>query len=88
MLQELKKNQDLSCKELTIVIVKQIVDYPEEVVVNEVEGNQTNVLELRVDKADVGKVIGKRGRTADALRTILQAVSIKINKRIVLEIID
>ena len=61
---------------------------PESVNVNEVEGEQTTVIELKVDKSDLGKVIGKQGRTARALRTILNAASTKIKKRSVLEIIE
>jgi hypothetical protein len=64
------------------------VDHPEEVSVTEVEGNQTSVLELKVAKEDLGKVIGKRGRTARAMRTILGAASAKLKKRTVLEIIE
>jgi hypothetical protein len=64
------------------------VDHPEEVSVTEVEGNQTSVLELKVAKEDLGKVIGKQGRTARAMRTILSAASAKIRKRTVLEIIE
>jgi predicted RNA-binding protein YlqC (UPF0109 family) len=58
------------------------------VIVSEVEGNQTSVLELKVAKEDLGKVIGKQGRTARAMRTILSAASAKIRKRTVLEIIE
>ncbi len=61
---------------------------PEHVEVNEVEGEQTTVIELKVDKSDLGKVIGKQGRTARALRTILNAASTKLRKRSVLEIIE
>jgi len=64
------------------------VDKPEEVVVSEIEGEQTSVIELKVAKEDLGKVIGKQGRTARAMRTILSAASTKINKRSVLEIIE
>jgi len=64
------------------------VDNPEKVQVSEIEGEQTSVLELRVAKEDLGKVIGKQGRTARAMRTILSAASTKIRKRAVLEIIE
>jgi predicted RNA-binding protein YlqC (UPF0109 family) len=64
------------------------VDRPEEVAVTEIEGEQTSVIELKVAKEDLGKVIGKQGRTARAMRTILSAASTKINKRSVLEIIE
>jgi predicted RNA-binding protein YlqC (UPF0109 family) len=64
------------------------VDHPEAVEVSEVEGAQTSVLELKVAKDDLGKIIGKQGRTARAIRTILGAASAKIKKRSVLEIIE
>ena len=75
-------------KELISYIAKALVDHPEQVSVEEVEGNQTSVLELKVAKEDLGKVIGKQGRTARAMRTILSASSAKIKKRTVLEIIE
>ena len=75
-------------KELIIHIAKSLVDRPDLVSVVEVQGNQTTVLELTVAKEDLGKVIGKNGRTAQAMRTILSAVSSKIKKRTVLEIIE
>ena len=75
-------------KDLIGYIAKALVDNPEDVTVNEVEGNQTSVLELKVAKEDLGKVIGRQGRTARAMRTILSAASAKIKKRTVLEIIE
>lgn len=69
-------------------IAQALVDHPEQVNVTEVEGEQTTVLELRVAKEDIGKVIGKQGRTARAMRTILSAASAKIKKRAVLEIVE
>lgn len=75
-------------KDLIYYIARALVDQPEQVKVTEVEANQTTVLELRVAKEDLGKVIGKQGRTARAIRTILGAASAKIKKRSVLEIID
>jgi predicted RNA-binding protein YlqC (UPF0109 family) len=75
-------------KELIQTITQALVDNPKEVSVSEIEGNQTSVLELRVAKSDLGKVIGKRGRNAQAIRTILNAVATKIKKRVVLEIIE
>ena len=69
-------------------VSKSLVDMPDSVAVNEVVGEQTTVIELRVDKSDLGKVIGKQGRTARALRTILNAASTKLKKRSVLEIIE
>ena len=75
-------------KDLISYIAQALVDHPEEVSVTMVEGNQTSVLELKVAKEDLGKVIGKQGRTARAMRTILSAASAKIRKRTVLEIIE
>ena len=75
-------------KELIEMIAKALVDYPEQVEVTELEGEQTSVIELRVAKEGLGKVIGKQGRTARSMRTILSAASTKIRKRAVLEIIE
>ncbi len=75
-------------KELITHIAKALVDKPDEVKVTEVEGDQTSVLELKVAKEDLGKVIGKQGRTARAMRTLLGAASAKIKKRTVLEIVE
>jgi predicted RNA-binding protein YlqC (UPF0109 family) len=75
-------------KELVEYIAKSLVDKPEEVQVTEIGGEQTIVYELRVAKDDLGKVIGKQGRTARAIRTILGAASIKLKKRSVLEILE
>ncbi len=75
-------------KDLVVYMVKALVDYPDDVSVTEIVGTQTSVMELAVAKADLGKVIGKQGRTARALRTILSAASAKLNKRTVLEIIE
>jgi hypothetical protein len=75
-------------KELIEFIAKALVDKPEEVIVTEIEGEQTSVIELKVAKEDLGKVIGKQGRTARAMRTILSASSTKLRKRSVLEIIE
>jgi predicted RNA-binding protein YlqC (UPF0109 family) len=79
---------DEAMKELIKYIAQALVDYPDQVSVSEVEGNQTSVLELKVAKEDLGKVIGKQGRTARAMRTILSAASAKVKKRTVLEIIE
>lgn len=79
---------ETSIKELMEVLVKALVDKPEEVEITEVEGEQTTVVELKVAKDDLGKVIGKQGRMARALRTILGAASTKIRRRSVLEIIE
>jgi predicted RNA-binding protein YlqC (UPF0109 family) len=75
-------------KELIERMVKALVDSPEEVVVNEIEAHNLTVIELRVAKDDIGKVIGKQGRTAEAIRTILTAASAKIKKRCVLELLE
>lgn len=79
---------EVSMKELISYIAQSLVDNPDDVYVSEVEGNQTTVLELKVAKEDLGKVIGKQGRTAQAMRTILSAVSSKEKKRTVLEILE
>jgi predicted RNA-binding protein YlqC (UPF0109 family) len=78
----------MEMKELISYIAKALVDNPDAVEVSEVEGEQTSVIELKVAKEDLGKVIGKQGRTARAMRTILSAASAKIRKRAVLEIIE
>ena len=75
-------------KELIAYIAKALVDKPEEVEVAEIEGSHTSVVELKVAKDDLGKVIGKQGRTARAMRTVLGAASAKLRKRSVLEIVD
>ncbi len=75
-------------KELIKYIAEALVDRPEDVDVSEVQGEQTSVIELRVSKEDLGKVIGKQGKTAKAMRTILSAASAKVKKRAVLEIIE
>ncbi|MBC8439586.1 MAG: KH domain-containing protein [Deltaproteobacteria bacterium] len=75
-------------KELIEYIAKALVDNPDQVQVSEVSGDQTSVLELKVAKEDLGKVIGKQGRSARAMRTILSAASTKLKKRTVLEIIE
>jgi len=75
-------------KELLELIAKALVDNPDQVAVSEVGGEQTTILELRVAQADLGKVIGKQGRTARAIRTILSAAGMKLRKRFHLEIIE
>ena len=75
-------------KELIGYIAQALVDHPEQVNVSEVEGDQKDVLELKVAKEDIGKIIGKQGRTARAMRTILTAASAKTKKRTVLEIVE
>lgn len=75
-------------KELIKYIAQSLVDEPEQVTVEEIEGSHSSVLELKVAKEDMGKVIGKKGKTAQAMRLILSAASAKIKKRAVLEIIE
>jgi predicted RNA-binding protein YlqC (UPF0109 family) len=75
-------------KELVEEIAKALVDKPDEVVVNEVGGEQASVLELRVAPSDLGKVIGKQGRTARSIRTLLAAAGMKLNRRFTLEILE
>jgi hypothetical protein len=75
-------------KDLIAEIVKALVDQPEEVSVNEIGGSHTTVLEVSVAKTDMGKVIGKQGRTAQAIRTILNAAAGKTRKRYILEIVE
>ena len=75
-------------KELVSEIAKVLVDHPDEVSVKEVAGEQVTVLELRVAAGDVGKVIGKQGRTARSIRTLLGAAGVKLNRRFTLEILE
>jgi predicted RNA-binding protein YlqC (UPF0109 family) len=75
-------------KELVSEIAKALVDSPDEVSVNEVQGEQVTVLELRVAPSDLGKVIGKQGRTARSIRTLLGAAGMKLNRRFTLEILE
>ena len=75
-------------KDLVAYIAKSLVDKPEEVVVTEIKGQQITVVELKVAKEDIGKIIGKHGRTAQAIRTILSAASTKLKKRCVLELLE
>ncbi len=75
-------------RDLVEFMAKALVDKPEEVEVNEIVGEQTTVVELKVSKEDLGKVIGKQGRTARSMRTILNAASTKLHKRSVLEIVE
>ncbi len=75
-------------KELLELIAKALVDNPDEVSVNEVEGEQSIILELKVAKEDMGKVIGKQGKIAKAIRTVVKSAAVKENKRAVVEIIQ
>lgn len=78
----------ISLKELVEYIARALVDHPEQVEVSEISGEQTVVLELKVAKDDLGKVIGKQGRTVKAMRAILSAASSKVRKRADLEILE
>lgn len=75
-------------KELIEFVAKALVDHPDDVEVREIEGEKTTIIELKVADDDVGKVIGRQGRTARALRTVLAAAATRVRKRAVLEIIE
>ncbi len=75
-------------RELIEIMAKALVEHPDQVQVSEIAGENASIIELRTAKEDIGKVIGKRGRNAQAMRTILNAASAKLRKRVVLEIID
>ena len=75
-------------KDLVEIIAKSLVDNPEEVHVNEIQGEQDLILELRVAPEDMGKVIGKQGRVAKAIRTVVKAAALNENQKVVVEIID
>ena len=75
-------------KELVEVIAKSLVDYPDEVIVIETENEKSIILELRVAQSDMGKVIGKQGKVAKAIRTVVKAASLNVDKKIVVEILD
>lgn len=79
---------DSSLKEVVETVAKALVDHPEEVTVTQIDEDTTVVLELRVAAQDLGKVIGKQGRTARAMRTLLRAAGMKLRKRFVLEILE
>ena len=75
-------------KELIKRIAESLVDYPDQVSVNEIQGDRLVVYELNVAKSDMGKIIGKKGRNVDAIRTILRAVAVKLRKRVLLELVE
>ena len=79
---------DIEMKDLIANIAKALVDKPEEVITTEIKGQHSTIIELKAAKEDVGKVIGKKGRTAQALRIILMSASAKLKKRCNLEILD
>ncbi len=74
-------------KDMVMMIVKSLVDQPDSVEINEIEGTQTIILEVKVAAEDMGKIIGKQGRIAKAIRTVVKAAAIKLDKRVVVEII-
>ncbi|MGA7877927.1 MAG: KH domain-containing protein [Desulfoferrobacter sp.] len=80
--------EDIQVKELVEVIAKALAEYPEEIKVTEIVGHQISVIELRAAKVDLGKIIGKEGRNAHALRTLVNAAATKLRKRAVLEILE
>ncbi|MBN1296147.1 KH domain-containing protein [bacterium] len=75
-------------KDLVEAIIREIVDHPDDVQVNEVSGEMTTIIELRVAPSDMGKVIGRQGRTAKAIRTLLNAAGMRANRRIEFEIVN
>ncbi len=75
-------------KDLVEMICKVLVDFPEEVKVAQIDGEQISILELKVTQSDIGKVIGKQGRTAESIRTIVNAAGMKQKRRYILEILD
>jgi uncharacterized protein len=80
--------EDIKVKELVEVIARALAEFPDEVKVKEISGQQISVIELRAAKADLGKIIGKEGRNAHALRTLVNATATKLHKRAVLEILE
>ncbi len=81
-------DNDVTMKSLVEYIAKALVDEVDRIEINEIEGNQTNIIELKVAKEDIGKVIGRQGRTADAIRAILNCAAAKLSRRYILQIID
>ena len=81
-------DSDVTMKALVEFIAKALVDEVDRIEISEIQGNQTNIIELKVAKEDIGKVIGRQGRTADAIRTILNCAAAKLSKRYILQIID
>lgn len=83
-----EQENDVSMKNLVEFISRALVDEVGRIDISEIQGNQTNIIELKVAKEDIGKVIGRQGRTADAIRTILNCAAAKLDKRYILQIID
>lgn len=80
--------REVDMKALVELMAKSLVDKPEEVIVAVADGEKTSIFELRVASGDIGEVVGKQGKTAQAMRTILSAAGTKLDKRYVLEILD
>ena len=80
--------KEMFMKEIVRVIANALVDKPEDVSVSEVKGESTTIVKLQVAPSDIGKIIGKQGKTVDAIRTIVTAVSARTNKRTVIEVIE
>lgn len=85
---KMSDKDEVSMKDLVSYIAEALVDETTRININEIQGNQTNIIELKVAKEDIGKVIGRQGRTADAIRTILNCAAAKLSKRYILQIID
>jgi predicted RNA-binding protein YlqC (UPF0109 family) len=83
-----KVGVEVSMRELLENIAKSLVDFPDEVFVNEIQNEKSIILELKVSKDDMGKVIGKQGRIAKAIRTVVKAAAVKDNRRVVVDIIQ
>lgn len=81
-------SEDISLEELVRSIAVSLVDQVSRIQISEIQGHQTHIIELKVAKEDIGKVIGRQGRTADAIRTILNCAAAKLSKRYILQIID
>lgn len=81
-------DSEVTIKDLVEYIAKSLVDETGRIEISEITGNQTNIIELKVAKEDIGKVIGRQGRTADAIRTIINCAAAKLSKRYILQIID
>src|SRR5690606_13312143 len=86
--QQLSGNEDWSMKEFVAYIVKNLVDHPDKVKINEIGGTQTLIIELSVEKSDIGKIIGKKGKTINAIRTLLMSVASRNGIRVNLEILE
>lgn len=82
------KGGDISIEELVRCMAVSLVDEVSRIQISEIQGNQTHIIELKVAKEDIGKVIGRQGRTADAMRTIINCAAAKLSKRYILQIID